>query len=280
MAAKRSETDRPLLEVLPLWLRIAKLWFTGEELCCLAVRVRLGSCSAQIDLGAQSGSKASSQARAFGDVLNAGHERWMARGFAAATVALALLVRDTCTCTAEPSAERWACWSAASAEGRQHEQPTGEHQHPRPPMLCLPAPQTTLLYVRISYAQKAFSTSLAGKDEAGFQRAVGDFIVSASSFPPAGPAHTARRAHALEPTPAVQQGRARCHRVTVPGALCWPRHRWFSRPRRRQVIICVAAPFFSFTLWVEDRMVLAWRAYLTTLFLNGYFQDHTYFRIK
>jgi ABC-type uncharacterized transport system fused permease/ATPase subunit len=46
------------------------------------------------------------------------------------------------------------------------------------------------------------------------------------------------------------------------------------------VIICVAAPLFSFCSWVEDRLVLAWRAYLTRVFLRAYFKQHAYFRIR
>ena len=37
------------------------------------------------------------------------------------------------------------------------------------------------------------------------------------------------------------------------------------------VIICIAAPLFSFTTFLVDRLVLAWRAFLTRTMLVSYF---------
>ncbi|KAF5833658.1 ABC transporter transmembrane region 2-domain-containing protein, partial [Dunaliella salina] len=113
---------------VPKWLRLAKLWFVGEE-------------------------------------------RWKACSYAAATIVLALT--------------------------------------------------TTGLLVKISYAQRDFSTALSGKNAEGFYRAIREFVL----------------------------------------------------------IICLAAPLFSFTKFVEDRMVLAWRAYLTRLLLQAYFKDKAFFRL-
>jgi hypothetical protein len=61
---------------------------------------------------------------------------------------------------------------------------------------------------------------------------------------------------------------------TVAVVLCMhaPQLPSFSVILRLQVIICIAAPFFAFTGWVEDRLVLQWRAYLTKVFLAAYFQ--------
>uniref|UniRef100_A0A7S3VHC6 ABC transmembrane type-1 domain-containing protein n=1 Tax=Dunaliella tertiolecta TaxID=3047 RepID=A0A7S3VHC6_DUNTE len=127
---KKQHTSGPsnLRATIPKWLRLAKLWFTGEEKC--------KACS-----------------------------------YAAATIALALI--------------------------------------------------TTGLLVKISYAQRDFSTALSGKNAEGFYRAIREFVL----------------------------------------------------------IICLAAPLFSFTKFVEDRMVLAWRAYLTRLLLQAYFKDKAFFRL-
>jgi ABC-type uncharacterized transport system fused permease/ATPase subunit len=39
------------------------------------------------------------------------------------------------------------------------------------------------------------------------------------------------------------------------------------------VIICIAAPLFSFNSFLEDRLVLSWRAFLTRTLLDGYFEN-------
>lgn len=64
---------------------------------------------------------------------------------------------------------------------------------------------TTLLMVKISYAQRNFSTALSEKDRAGFYAAVRQFVG----------------------------------------------------------IIVFAAPFLALNSWVEERVILAWRTYLT-----------------
>eukprot|EP00798_Chlamydomonas_sp_ICE-L_P018047 gene18047-24465_t len=46
------------------------------------------------------------------------------------------------------------------------------------------------------------------------------------------------------------------------------------------LIIAVAAPLFSFNSWVEDRLVLAWRAYMTRYFLAAYFDNRAYFHLR
>ncbi|EFJ43625.1 hypothetical protein VOLCADRAFT_96169 [Volvox carteri f. nagariensis] len=76
--------------------------------------------------------------------------------------------------------------------------------------------------VKISYAQRDFSTALSGKDVAGFYAAVRKFVV----------------------------------------------------------IIIVAAPLFSFNGWVEDRLVLAWRAYLTRRLTRAYFANRAFYHIQ
>ncbi|GLC38395.1 hypothetical protein PLESTB_001582400 [Pleodorina starrii] len=101
-----------------------------------------------------------------------GEERWAARGYAAAVIALALL--------------------------------------------------TTLFSVHISYAQRDFSTALSGKDVAGFYAAVRKFVI----------------------------------------------------------IIVIAAPLFSFNAWVEERLVLSWRAYLTRRLTRAYFENRAFYHIQ
>lgn len=46
------------------------------------------------------------------------------------------------------------------------------------------------------------------------------------------------------------------------------------------IIICIAAPLFSFNGFVEDRLVLAWRAYLTRHLMRSYFNNRAYFKIR
>lgn len=55
--------------------------------------------------------------------------------------------------------------------------------------------------------------------------------------------------------------------------VCHARHAagFYAAVRQFVLIICVAAPLFSFTSWVEERLVLAWRAALTRFLARAYF---------
>eukprot|EP00198_Chlamydomonas_reinhardtii_P011028 XP_001700365.1 predicted protein [Chlamydomonas reinhardtii] len=46
---------------------------------------------------------------------------------------------------------------------------------------------------------------------------------------------------------------------------------FYAAVRKFVVIIFIAAPLFSFTSWVEERLVLSWRAHLTRLLTRKYF---------
>lgn len=45
-------------------------------------------------------------------------------------------------------------------------------------------------------------------------------------------------------------------------------------------LIVVAAPLFSFSSWVEERLVLAWRAHLTRHLARAYFSDRSFYHIQ
>ncbi|KAG1670562.1 hypothetical protein FOA52_012134 [Chlamydomonas sp. UWO 241] len=129
LPAHAAASDEALYTVVPKWLRIYALWFTGAE-------------------------------------------RWQARAYAAAVVSLSLA--------------------------------------------------NSMFLVRISYAQRNFSTAMSEKDIPGFYKSVGEFAV----------------------------------------------------------IICIAAPLFSLNSFLEDRLVLSWRAYLTRVLLEAYFSNRSYFHLK
>ncbi|GAX77264.1 hypothetical protein CEUSTIGMA_g4710.t1 [Chlamydomonas eustigma] len=46
------------------------------------------------------------------------------------------------------------------------------------------------------------------------------------------------------------------------------------------VIICIAAPLFSFNTFLEDRLVLSWRTYMTKIMLKAYFNHRSYFHLR
>ncbi|KAG1676622.1 hypothetical protein FOA52_008751 [Chlamydomonas sp. UWO 241] len=129
LPAPAGASDEALYTVVPKWLALVALWFTGTE-------------------------------------------RWQARAYAAAVVSISLL--------------------------------------------------NSMFLVRISYAQRNFSTAMSEKDVPGFYKSIGDFAV----------------------------------------------------------IICIAAPLFSLNSFLEDRLVLSWRAYLTRVLLEAYFSNRSYFHLK
>ncbi|KXZ43307.1 hypothetical protein GPECTOR_95g696 [Gonium pectorale] len=45
-------------------------------------------------------------------------------------------------------------------------------------------------------------------------------------------------------------------------------------------IICIAAPLFSFNAWVEDRLILSWRAFLTRRLTRAYFSNRSFYHIR
>jgi ABC-type uncharacterized transport system fused permease/ATPase subunit len=44
-------------------------------------------------------------------------------------------------------------------------------------------------------------------------------------------------------------------------------------------IVVVAAPMFALETWVEERLVIAWRVYLTDLLLAAFFRDGAYYHL-
>ncbi|KAG2486371.1 hypothetical protein HYH03_014951 [Edaphochlamys debaryana] len=46
------------------------------------------------------------------------------------------------------------------------------------------------------------------------------------------------------------------------------------------IIIVIAAPLFAFNNWVEEKLVLAWRAYLTTRLTRAYFANRAFYHIR
>lgn len=55
---------------------------------------------------------------------------------------------------------------------------------------------------------------------------------------------------------------------------------FYAAVRKFVVIIIIAAPLFSFTGWVEDRMMLSWRAFLTRRLTHAYFASRAYYHIQ
>lgn len=84
------------------------------------------------------------------------------------------------------------------------------------------AAATTFLLLWISYAQAAFQTTMAKRDEVGFSKAVKRFVL----------------------------------------------------------IIMVASPLFAAADWVEQRLTLEWRNWLTSYLLRVYFADRAFFKLK
>ncbi|PNW87764.1 hypothetical protein CHLRE_01g001350v5 [Chlamydomonas reinhardtii] len=55
---------------------------------------------------------------------------------------------------------------------------------------------------------------------------------------------------------------------------------FYAAVRKFVVIIFIAAPLFSFTSWVEERLVLSWRAHLTRLLTRKYFAHRAFYHIR
>lgn len=69
---------------------------------------------------------------------------------------------------------------------------------------------------------------------------------------------------------------------TIPAILCIPdvTHQWLIHsPCLCPAVPSRAAPLFSFTKFVEDRLILAWRAYLTRYLLHIYLKDKAFFQL-
>ena len=50
--------------------------------------------------------------------------------------------------------------------------------------------------------------------------------------------------------------------------------------QRFVVIIIVACPLFATADWVEQRLTLEWRNWLTSYLLRAYFADRAFFKLK
>ena len=50
--------------------------------------------------------------------------------------------------------------------------------------------------------------------------------------------------------------------------------------QRFVVIIIVACPLFALADWVEQRLTLEWRNWLTSYLLRAYFADRSFFKLK
>lgn len=145
---------------------------------------------------------------------------------------------------------------------------------------------TTKLYVWISYAQRNFSTALSGKDvrklaacthtlrllarhASCMARAVHKPLqVASAAWRIMLMLITARRLCRHLALPAMRNPDAVMARHVCP-ARCAAG--FYAAVRQFVLIICVAAPLFSFTSWVEERLVLAWRAALTRYLAQAYF---------
>ncbi|GFR44756.1 hypothetical protein Agub_g6087, partial [Astrephomene gubernaculifera] len=55
---------------------------------------------------------------------------------------------------------------------------------------------------------------------------------------------------------------------------------FYAAVRKFLVIILIAAPLFSFNSWVEERLVLAWRAYLTRRLTRAYFANRAFYHLR
>ena len=110
------------------------------------------------------------------------------------------------------------------------------------------AAATTFLLLRISYAQAAFQTTMSKRDE-GLICAIQCNTLS---------------------------GSASCYCTAMPGSA----EGFMKAIKNFVLIIIVACPLFAVADWVEQRLTLEWRNWLTSYLLRAYFADRAFFKLK
>jgi vitamin B12/bleomycin/antimicrobial peptide transport system ATP-binding/permease protein len=55
---------------------------------------------------------------------------------------------------------------------------------------------------------------------------------------------------------------------------------FYAAVARFALIVVLAVPLFAFNIFFEERLIIAWRVWLTQELCKGYFSNQTYYNLK